>query len=87
MPTEWEGRNQALNRIRQTLRENPANLELANRYWAALAGHGGLGDLRTGHYVIDAYREAALRSTEGVVAFSRGRIVARPRGSYISTSP
>ena len=48
----------ALKRIRQRLRDDPANLELANVYWAALAGQGGEADLRCGRDVIDAYREA-----------------------------
>ena len=33
-----ERRNQALDHIRESLKQDPANLELANRYWGALAG-------------------------------------------------
>jgi hypothetical protein len=66
---DWEIRNQALNGIRECQKQDPANLELANRYWAALAGPGG--DLRSGHQVIDACRESALGSAEGAVAFAR----------------
>ena len=64
-----ERRNQALNHVRESLKQDPANLELANRYWGALAGPGG--DLRSGHHVIEVYREAALRSTDGALAFAR----------------
>ena len=60
----------ALKSIRQRLRDDPGNLELANVYWAALAGQSGEADLRCGRDVIDAYREAALRSREGAVAFA-----------------
>ena len=65
MSGDWERRNQALNRIREGLKQDPANLELAHQYWVALAGD------RSGQHVIEAYREAALRSTEGAVAFAR----------------
>ena len=41
-----ERRNQALNHVRESLKQDPANLELANRYWGGLAGPGG--DLRAG---------------------------------------
>ena len=71
MSGDWERRNQALDRIREGLKQDPANLELANQYWVALAGDRGEGDYRSGHNVIEAYREAALRSTEGAVAFAR----------------
>jgi len=64
-----ERRNQALDHIRESLKQDPANLELANRYWGALAGPGG--DLRDGHHVIEAYREAALQSTDGAVSLAR----------------
>jgi predicted nucleic acid-binding Zn-ribbon protein len=54
--------------LRESMKQDPASLELANRYWRALAGPGG--DIRSGRDVIDAYREPALRSTEGAVAFA-----------------
>ena len=64
-----ERRNKTLKHIREALKQDPANLELANRYWGALAGPGD--DRRSGQHVIEAYREAALRSTDGAVAFAR----------------
>jgi hypothetical protein len=71
MSKDWERRNQALNRIREGLKQDPANLELANQYWVALSGDRGEDDYRSGQNVTEAYREAALRSTEGAVAFAR----------------
>src|ERR1700719_3491190 len=71
MSGDWEHRDQALNRIREGLKQDPANLELANQYWVALSGDRGEDDYRSGQNVIEAYREAALRSTEGAVAFAR----------------
>jgi predicted alpha/beta superfamily hydrolase len=69
MSGSLERRNKALNRIRESLKHDPANLELANLYWGALAGPGG--DIRSGQRVVEAYRESALMSTEGAVAFAR----------------
>jgi hypothetical protein len=66
---DLQRRNEALNRIRESLTQDPANLDLANLYWSALAGPGG--DIRSGRHVVEAYRESALRSTEGAVAFAR----------------
>jgi hypothetical protein len=41
---EWERRNQAVASIRKTLKESPANPELANRYSLALAGGRARGE-------------------------------------------
>ena len=71
MSKDWERRNQALNRIREGLKQDPANLELANQYWVALAGDRGQDNYRSGQNVIEAYREAALGSAEGAIAFAR----------------
>jgi hypothetical protein len=69
---EWERRNQVLDSLRKTLKENPANIELANSYWCALAGDAAKGeaDYRSGHDVIEAYREAAISSSDGAMAFA-----------------
>ena len=60
--------DEALASIRQSLEEDPTNIELANHYWAKLAE----GDYRSGQYVIEAYREAALTSSTGAAALARG---------------
>jgi len=69
---QWERRNQEIATLREALRSNPTNLERANRYWFALAGDTtkGQADLRTGSNVIEAYREAALSSRQGVEALA-----------------
>lgn len=69
---DWERRNRKLAGLREELQRSPANLDLANRYWRALAGDGAKNeaDYRSGGYVIEAYREAALQSKEGVEAFA-----------------
>jgi len=69
---DWEQRNLKLAGLREELQRSPANLDLANRYWRALAGDGAKNeaDYRSGGYVIEAYREAALLSKEGVEAFA-----------------
>lgn len=66
---DFERRNKAFSQIRESLKRDPTNLDLANRYWHALAGPGG--DVRSGQHVIDAYGEAALGSSDGAVAFAR----------------
>ena len=70
---EWERRNRKLAALREELQRSPANLDLANRYWRALAGDRAKkeADIRSGTDVIEAYREAALLSKEGVEAFAR----------------
>ena len=69
---EWEQRNRKLAGLREELRRTPANLDLASRYWRALAGDGTKieADYRTGRHVIEAYRESALLSKEGVEVFA-----------------
>jgi hypothetical protein len=69
---DWEQRNRKLVGLRVELQRSPANLDLANRYWRALAGDGAKNeaDYRSGGYVIEAYREAALLSKEGAGAFA-----------------
>jgi hypothetical protein len=53
--------------VRQSLENDPTNIELANRYWATIAQ----GDYRSGRYVIDAYREVALTSSTGAATLAR----------------
>lgn len=62
-PTEqWERRNQQITSLREALKENPTDLERANRYWLSLAGDRAknAADLRSGSNVIEAYRAAGL---------------------------
>lgn len=59
--------DEALARIRQSLEEDPTNIELANRYWAKITE----GGYRSGCYVIEAYREAALVSSTGAATLAR----------------
>src|SRR5215470_4371576 len=56
-----------LKKDRQSLKDDPKNIELANRYWTKL----GRGDYRCGRHVIEAYREAALASSVGGAALAR----------------
>jgi hypothetical protein len=65
---EWEQRNRKRAALREELQGSPANLDLANRYWRALAGERtkNEADYRSGRAVIELYREAALLSKEGV---------------------
>ncbi|MGA8436952.1 MAG: hypothetical protein WB762_03450 [Candidatus Sulfotelmatobacter sp.] len=69
---EWEQRNRKLAGLREALQRSPADLDLANRYWRALAGDRAKNeaDYRSGRDVIEAYREAALLSKKGVEAFA-----------------
>ena len=69
---EWQQRNRKLAGLREELQRSSGNLDLANRYWRALAGDGAKNeaDYRSGGYVIEAYREAALLSKEGAGAFA-----------------
>src|SRR5512143_2775603 len=70
---ESEQRNRRLAALREEMHRSPANLDLANRYWRALAGDRtkNEADYRSGTDAIEAYREAALLSKEGVEAFAR----------------
>src|SRR5450432_1372510 len=70
---ECERRNREHAELRKALKTDPAKIELANRYWCALAGNGAKGeaDLRSGSDVIEAFREAAVSSKEGAEAFAR----------------
>ena len=56
--------------LKKTLQSDPSNVELANRYWVELASFGG-NDVRSGGFVIEAFRGCALASPAGAVAFAR----------------
>ena len=61
---------QKLANLKKTLQSDPSNVELANRYWVELTSFGG-NDVRSGGFVIEAFRECALASHSGAVAFAR----------------
>jgi hypothetical protein len=56
--------------LKKTLQSDPSNVELANCYWAELASFGG-NDVRSGGFVIEAFRGCALASPAGAIAFAR----------------
>jgi hypothetical protein len=56
--------------FKKALDADPARIEAANRYWNALGSFGG-EDVRSGGYLIEAYRGCALASHAGVVALAR----------------
>lgn len=61
---------QELADLKKTLDSDPANVESAIRYWSGLASFGG-NDVRSGGFVIEAFRGCALASDAGVVALAR----------------
>ena len=61
---------QKLADLKKTLDSDPTNVEWAIRYWSGLASLGG-NDVRSGGFVIEAFRGCALASDAGVVAFAR----------------
>jgi hypothetical protein len=65
MQGDRERREKELEALRQKLKQDPTNLELANRYWTAV------GYSQSGGYVREAYRDAALASSVGAAAFAR----------------
>jgi len=56
--------------LKKVLLSEPSSLVAANRYWNALGLVGGC-DVRSGGFVIEAYRACALASHEGVIALAR----------------
>jgi hypothetical protein len=62
---ELERQEKQLQVLKQSLKQDPTNLELANRYWKAV------GLAQSGRYVHDACRSAALASNVGAAAFAR----------------
>jgi hypothetical protein len=70
MTAEKYPKQQELASLKATLDSDPSNLEVANRYWVELASFGGQ-DVRSGGFVIEAFRGCALTSQAGAVAFAR----------------
>jgi len=73
----WEGTiedkypiQQNLAKLKRALDSDPTNVEVANRYWVELASFGG-NDVRSGGFVIEAFRGCALASQAGAAAFAR----------------
>jgi len=62
---DLERRENDLSALRQNLKQDPTNLELATRYWTAV------GDSQSGGCVRDAYRGAAIASSIGAATFAR----------------
>jgi hypothetical protein len=60
---------QKLADLKKTLDSDPTSVELAHRYWVELASVGGR-DVRSGGFVIEAFRNCAIASLAGVVAFA-----------------
>ena len=60
---------QKLADLKRSLDSDPTNVELAHRYWLELASLGGR-DIRSGGFVIEAFRGCALVSLQGVIAFA-----------------
>jgi hypothetical protein len=60
---------QRLAQFKNALDADPTNVEVASRYWSALASFAG-NDVRSGGYLIEALRQCALDSA-GVIALAR----------------
>jgi hypothetical protein len=56
--------------LKATLDTDPTNVEAAQRYWDALGSFAG-NDVRSGGYLVEAFRECALASKQGTIAFAR----------------
>ena len=61
---------QHLAKLKKALDLDPTNVEVAIRYWVELASLGG-NDVRSGGFVIEAFRGCALASGAGAAAFAR----------------
>jgi hypothetical protein len=61
---------QKLADLQKALHADPTNVESAQRYWVELASVGGR-DVRSGGFVMEAFRGCAIASPAGVVAFAR----------------
>lgn len=61
---------QKLANLKETLDLDPTNVEVANRYWAELASFAG-NDVRSGGFVVEAFRGCAIASHVGAVALAR----------------
>jgi len=65
---KWK--DEDLERIWNELRADPTNIQKANAYWNA-CGNYFRGDIRSGQFVINTFKECALYSKEGVVALAK----------------
>ncbi len=65
MKTKWK--DEDLERFWNELKTDPTNIKKANAYWNA-CGNYFRGDIRSGQFVINTFKECALHSKEGVVA-------------------
>ena len=70
MTAEKYPKQRELAKLKATLDSDPTNVEVANRYWVELASFGG-HDVRSGGFVIEAFRGCALTSQAGAIAFAR----------------
>jgi hypothetical protein len=61
---------QKLTALKKALDSDPTNVESATRYWFGLGSLGG-NDVRSGGFVIEAFRGCALASCAGVIALAR----------------
>ena len=61
---------QNLAKLKKTLDSDLTNIEAASRYWVELACFGG-HDVRSGGFVIEAFRGCALASHAGAATFAR----------------
>jgi hypothetical protein len=81
---------QKLATFKQALDADPTDVEAAIRYWVALSSVAG-NDVRSGAYLIEAFRRCALDSNAGVVAFARAywelfqKTGERPRPELLDT--
>lgn len=70
MSEDKDPTQQKLSNLKKALDRDPLNVEAASRYWAGLASVGG-NDVRSGGFVIEAFRGCALASSTGAVALAR----------------
>ena len=76
---EWQT---TLGDLEQSLAAEPANLDLANRYWRELTGHPGF-DYRSGDRALRIFRKPAIASPQGAVALAAAvRELAEETGEF-----
>ena len=68
MKTKWK--DEDLERFWNELKVDPTNIKKANTYWIA-CGNYFRGDIRSGQFVINAFKKCALSSKEGVLALAK----------------
>lgn len=55
--------------LKAALDADPTSVEAAQQYWAALSSFGG-HDVRSGGYLVEAFRSCAIASKQGTIAFA-----------------